>query len=122
MRSYFRDERGESLFVAVRDNRIGGFLGVMAVGSSAGPVIDLIGVRPELQGQAAGSALVRACLAHYRDSGSAMRVGTQAINVPSLRLYRAFGFEVCDAVCTYHWHGAAVANSRMERCESARTT
>ena len=65
--------------------------------------IDLVGVAIEQQRSGVGRALVRQFAAHY--SGCAqIIVGTQAANVPSLRMYEGLGFRAARSTYVLHRH------------------
>jgi ribosomal protein S18 acetylase RimI-like enzyme len=92
--------------VAERDSVVAGFLQLLW----AGPVlvIDLIAVSP----QATRQGHARAMLAFAAANGTGgmrrpegFRVGTQAANAPSVRLYESLGFRFTDAQFVLHHHG-----------------
>lgn len=80
-----------------------GFLAVLQADDGA-RVIDLIAVAPGHQGRGVGRALVTAFIARFGAGATVLRVGTQAANVGSLRLYEACGFRVHSAAVTLHLH------------------
>lgn len=103
--SYLKGARGEHLLVARRGRDLAGFLAVLAQpGPPTAWVIDLIAVAEAHQGQGVGRTLVQAF--HHAAAGHAevLRVGTQAANVPSLRLYEQAGFRVADTAYVLHAH------------------
>ena len=106
IQSYFERRRGEQLLAAFADERPVGFLAVLKtkVKEKPGRVIDLIGVDHSLQRCGVGKALVGAFLVDCTKQGTLAVVGTQAANVPSLRLYEAMGFRVCDTAYVLHAH------------------
>lgn len=68
-------------------------------------VLDLIGVHPSWQQRGVGSVLTRAFLHHCHTKGyECARVGTQAHNIPSLRLYQSCGFHFSRAFLSFHLH------------------
>jgi len=69
--------------------------------------IDLVGVRETAQGHGVGRALVADALRWTADQGlSAMRVVTQARNIPAQRLYQGLGFRTVAVTLLYHrWFG-----------------
>jgi ribosomal protein S18 acetylase RimI-like enzyme len=104
--SYFEGRRGERLLVALRDGSVAGFLAVLA-GREDGVetrVIDLVAVAPEARGTGVGSALSRTFASAARDACDALRVGTQAANVPALRLYERLGFTTVSTAYVLHGH------------------
>ncbi len=80
-----------------------GFLAVLEARDGA-RVIDLVGVAPAAQGHGAGESLVRAFAQRHGGGGRTLRVGTQAANVPSLRLYEKLGFRIAGASYVLHRH------------------
>jgi ribosomal protein S18 acetylase RimI-like enzyme len=96
--------RGNRLWVSEQDGRPTGFLAEMnsqqdGVSTS---VIDLVGVAVQYQGMGIGRALVETVLC--TTAADRVRVGTQAANVPSLRLYESAGFRVVATQYVLHGH------------------
>jgi ribosomal protein S18 acetylase RimI-like enzyme len=86
----------------VRDgSAVAGFILCLLDGGEA--VIDLIAVDVARQKKGIGRALVAGAVAHYAGRARAMRVGTQADNEASLRMYRAVGFAEATRQVTLHW-------------------
>lgn len=106
VRSYIEGQRGEQLLVAVVNGKPAGFLAVLKtlVKGQTCCVIDLIGVDPAYQGRGVGRALTGSFLVECTRRGALARVGTQAANIPSLRLYESLGFRVCDTAYVLHAH------------------
>lgn len=104
--SYLDGRRGERLLVAEANGRAAGFLAVLAAPGNGCPVrvIDLVGVDKSCQGRGLGKALVSAFLRSCRESGALARVGTQAANIPSLRLYEGCGFRTAATTYMLHAH------------------
>jgi GNAT superfamily N-acetyltransferase len=102
VRSYVEGTRGLELLAAVEDGAPAGFLAVLE--RDGARVIDLIGVAPSAQGKGVGSALVQGFVARHLAAGRELLVGTQAANVPSLRLYAALGFSVRSSAYVLHRH------------------
>ncbi len=104
--NYTLGRRGEELLVAVHGDRPVGFLAVLAVESKEKKimVIDLIGVDPSFQGQGAGYALVDHFCSTSEGRCDLLRVGTQAANIPSLRLYQDTGFKMVASAYVLHAH------------------
>lgn len=106
LENYIRGERGERLLVAHRDGRPIGFLAVIA-GDSEGRTcrtIDLVGVARDFQRRGVGRSLVAHFVQRYAGRVDLLRVGTQAANVPSLRLYESSGFKIVDTQYVLHAH------------------
>lgn len=106
VRSYLERQRGEQLLAAFAGERPFGFLAVLdtKVKGKSARVIDLIGVDETRQRCGVGKALVGAFLVDCTKRGALAVVGTQAANLPSLRLYEAMGFRVCETTYVLHAH------------------
>lgn len=52
--------------------------------------------------------LVTAFVDHYKKTCTRLLVGTQAANIPSMRLYEELGFSVVQTKCVFHMHAAPV--------------
>jgi ribosomal protein S18 acetylase RimI-like enzyme len=105
VRSYVAGTRGVELLAAVDDGEPVGFLAVLESGDAR--IIDLVGVAPEAQGRGAGRALVNAFVERHEADGRELRVGTQAANVASVRLYESAGFSLASAAYVLHLHRGA---------------
>lgn len=105
IRSYVERRRGDRLFVALREGKPVGFLAAMLTADrSPAAIIDLVGVDTPAQQTGVGVALVDAFAAAFEGGCERLAVGTQAANVPSLRLYAALGFSVCRTAYVLHRH------------------
>lgn len=103
VRSYVEGSRGLELLAAPgEDGRPVGFLAVLERDDAR--VIDLVGVAPDVQGRGHGEALVASFVARHAPHARELRVGTQAANVPSLRLYEKLGFRFSSAAYVLHLH------------------
>lgn len=104
--NYCRGRRGDGLLVALVDGQPAGFLAVLAatVHGQTCRVIDLVGVAKSFQGRGVGRALVDAFLREAAGRCDQVRVGTQAANIPSLRLYEQAGFRMADSSYVLHAH------------------
>jgi dTDP-4-amino-4,6-dideoxy-D-galactose acyltransferase len=67
-------------------------------------VLDLMAVRPTSRGGGVGEALVRRFVHDGRVDCDLLRVGTQAANAPSLRLYQRCGFSIASTHYVLHAH------------------
>jgi ribosomal protein S18 acetylase RimI-like enzyme len=106
VQSYLTRQRGEQLLAAFVGERPVGFLAVLETkikGKNA-RAIDLVGVDHAQQGRGVGKALVGAFLVECTKRGSLAVVGTQAANLPSLRLYESMGFRVYKTTYVLHAH------------------
>ncbi|MBI4135769.1 GNAT family N-acetyltransferase [Candidatus Uhrbacteria bacterium] len=106
VRSYVEKKRGDALMVAVKNGAAAGFLAAAVVndGVRKNAVIELIGVDAAFQGQGVGKTLVQEFIRAYRAKCDALRVGTQAANIPSMRLYERLGFSIVETKYVLHLH------------------
>ena len=104
--SYCQRRRGECLVVAELDGRVVGFNAIQTVTANGGTVriIDLIGVHTSSQGRGVGRQLVNHFVHSSTGRAARVRVGTQAANIPSMRLYEACGFRVVGTTYVLHAH------------------
>lgn len=107
--NYFSGERGDGMVVAETNGQVVGFLQLLW-GQEETLIIDLIGVAPESQGQGIARAMI--CYAAMNGIGdhrqpARIRVGTQAANTPSMRLYESLGLRMHSAQYVMHYHGKA---------------
>ncbi len=104
--SYCHKRRGERLLVAEMDSKPVGFNAVLAATMGVEPVriIDLIGVERAYQGRAVGKRLVEHFIHDSAGKYARLRVGTQAANIPSMRLYEGCGFRVAETAYLLHAH------------------
>lgn len=104
--SYIQGRRGERLWMAEAEGRPVGFLAelCLAEASDTTRVIDLIGVDAAYQGRGAGRKLVNSFIANATGRCTRLRVGTQAANIPSVRLYESCGFRLAHATYVLHAH------------------
>lgn len=103
--NFFRGGRGDYMVVAEHEGAIAGFLQLLA-GADGTLTIDLIAVAEGRRGRGLASGMIgfaaRACGRPTR-----IRVGTQAANIASLRLYERLGFTVSATGYVFHCHGPA---------------
>jgi len=106
LESYVQGTRGSALYAAEIDGVVAGFLAVIesTVDSRPVAIIDLLGVTSEYQGRGVGTALVQSFTRDWQGRVSELRVGTQAANVASLRLYESCGFRVVESSYVLHAH------------------
>jgi GNAT superfamily N-acetyltransferase len=105
--NFFAGQRGDAMVVAEHAGAVAGFLQLL-VSRDGALVIDLIAVAP----QAARNGLARAMVGFAAANGvgdrrppRGFRVGTQAANTPSVRLYESLGFRLAAAQFVLHHHG-----------------
>jgi len=94
--------RGVGTLVAVHDGAPAGFLSVVADGDDY--VIDLVAVDARHRGRGLGRALVSGFVAGFGPAARMLRVGTQAANIASVRLYESLGFRLASTSYAMHRH------------------
>ncbi|MBI3522166.1 MAG: GNAT family N-acetyltransferase [Chloroflexi bacterium] len=102
VRSYVRKSRGDALLVASAGGSVVGFVAALVADGSA--VIDLIAVDPSHQGAGIGRALIARHIDAYASTVARYRVGTQAANSASVRLYESLGYRLHGATYALHLH------------------
>lgn len=105
--NWFRGARGDGMVVAEDSGRVAGFL-LLLWGRDHRLVIDLIAVDSASRGRGLAGAMIG--FTARNGTGDARRpagllVGTQAANVPSVRLYESLGFRLRDSQFVLHHHG-----------------
>jgi ribosomal protein S18 acetylase RimI-like enzyme len=103
--NFFRGKRGDHMVVAERGGAVAGFLQLLA-GADGALTIDLIGVAEAHRGHGLASGMI-AFAARECGRPERIRVGTQAANVGSLRLYERLGFTVASTSYVLHFHAPA---------------
>ena len=105
--NFFAGKRGDGMVVAEHAGVVAGFLQLLWSPSDV-LTIDLIAVAP----RSARSGLARAMIGFAAVNGvgdrrrpRGFRVGTQAANIPSVRLYESLGFRLSQAQFVLHHHG-----------------
>jgi ribosomal protein S18 acetylase RimI-like enzyme len=106
IQSYVDGRRGDTLLVAHDGGTAIGFNAMLVADRPSGPVavIDLIGVHPDHQQRGAGRLLIDGALNHYQERCRSLEVGTQASNIPSVRLYESAGFRLTRSAFVLHRH------------------
>jgi ribosomal protein S18 acetylase RimI-like enzyme len=105
--NYFDGNRGDGMVVAERDGKVAGFLQLLRAPQDR-LIIDLIGVDPVLQGQGLGREMILHAARHGIGDNripAIITVGTQAANIPSVRLYESLGLRLRSAQYVAHHHG-----------------
>lgn len=100
--NYFTGDRGDNMIVSEKDGRIRGFLQLLY--SDDVLVIDLIAVSKEYRNKNIASQMINFA-ERSLDGFEHIRVGTQAANIPSVRLYEKLGFRMNDVKYLLHYHG-----------------
>lgn len=98
--NYVRKVRGDALLVGVVDGKPAGFLASLVSHGTA--AIDLVAVATDAHGKGVGSALCAAFARRY--AGMPRVVGTQVVNVPSIRMYTKLGYELARSQYVLHLH------------------
>ncbi len=101
--NYIRKQRGDALLVAHDAGKPVGFLA--AIVSHGTAAIDLVGVASDAHGKGIGTALCAAFAQRY--AGMPRVVGTQVVNVPSIRMYTKLGYELARSQYVLHLHVGA---------------
>lgn len=105
--NYFTGQRGNFMVVADVDARIAAFLQLLS--PDEGPLtIDLIAVEERVRGKGLARAMIRFA-AERCPNPIPMRVGTQAANVGSVRLYESLGFRMISSAYVLHAVGGGNA-------------
>ena len=106
--NWFAGRRGDGMVVS--EDAQGAVAGFLQLRWAAGDVlvIDLIAVGAAHERKGLASAMIGFAQGHGTGDSRrprGMLVGTQAANVPSLRLYESLGFRVREASYVLHHHG-----------------
>ena len=106
VRNYLQGKRGDKLLLCLRDGNAAGFLAVKLDETEEGGLatIELLGVDTRYQRQGVGRELVAAFIKAYEGRARTLQVGTQAANIPSLRLYESMGFRLAHTSYVLHGH------------------
>lgn len=101
VRNYFRGCRGDALFVIEYEGKIAGFLQMLGYQTPCA-TIDLVAVDDVYARRGIASALIEGVVSapHLQS----VVVGTQAANVPSVRLYEKLGFRLRESAYVLHRH------------------
>jgi len=102
VKSFFDGDRGDVMIVAIdkHDQPVGFLLSKIENNEIT---IDLVALEVASRGQGLASAMIGSLSLYYPD-GNLLKVGTQAVNIPSVRLYEKLGFHVSEANHILHWH------------------
>ena len=104
--NYFSGQRGDRMVVAEEGGKVVSFLQLLWAGDAL--VIDLIAVAPEAARQGFASAMIGFAAANGTGDArraASFKVGTQAANTASCRLYENLGFRLCASTFVLHHHG-----------------
>lgn len=109
--NFFNGRRGDGMLVAENAGRIVGFLQLLWAANGV-LVIDLIAAAPDNARRGIGSAMIGFASREGTGDGRrpvSLRVGTQAANIASCRLYEGLGFRLSAATMVLHHHGTGGA-------------
>ena len=98
--NYAKKLRGDALLVAHLEGKPAGFLAALVSHGTA--AIDLVAVATDVHGKGVGSALCAAFAKRY--AGMPRVVGTQIVNVPSVRMYIKLGYALARSQYVLHLH------------------
>ncbi|WP_460373717.1 GNAT family N-acetyltransferase [Methanocalculus sp. MC3] len=104
--NYINGSRGNDLFVAEFEGKPIGFNAVLdgVQGSERIRIIDLIGVDTAFQRLGVGRKLIDCFIHDSHENYSILRVGSQIVNIPAIRLYNCLNFFVSEASYVLHAH------------------
>jgi len=105
--NYFNGLRGDGLFIAEIEGIPAAYL--LYLHQSQSLVIDLIATHPDYQRQGLASELLSAFETWAPEEINCLKVGTQLVNIPSLRLYLQSGYQLTDAYYLFHFHQEGIA-------------
>ena len=101
-RNFFYGRRGNAMYVAVWKGKVRGFIQMIHKNDSQ--IVDLIAVDKCAQGIGIGRGLMLHAENEARRFNKII-VGTQASNLPSVRLYEKLGYRLTKAQWIFHYHG-----------------
>jgi predicted GNAT family acetyltransferase len=87
--------------VAEDDGKITGF--VQLIETAAAAIIDLIAVDSSQRGKGTATSLISGLMLKHGNKARII-VGTQAANIPSMRLYQKCGFRLTGSKYIFHYH------------------
>lgn len=101
--NYFRGQRGDQMVIAEKDGQVVGFNQLLFRDHL---VIDLIATDQAHRRQGIAHDLIAFAEAQA-GTFSRIRVGTQASNIASVRLYEAMGFRLVETQYVFHYYQAS---------------
>jgi dTDP-4-amino-4,6-dideoxy-D-galactose acyltransferase len=104
--NFFMGKRGDGILLIEEKGIPVAFLLVLK--QSENWIIDLIATDPDFQRQGLARALLNAFESTARHTAcvNSLQVGTQIINLPSLKLYQQQGYHIKDSAYIFHYHEA----------------
>lgn len=100
--NYFCGKRGDQMVVAYAGGRVVGFL-LLIFGAGSSLLIDLIAVDRHFRRRGVAGSMIAFAEANL-PAFQSIHVGTQAVNIPSVRLYENLGFRIRGAQYIFHCH------------------
>ncbi len=100
--NYFEGLRGDGMLAVREKDSVAGFCLLLRQGNDA--VIDLIAVAPQFRRRGLAGKLIRSISA-FMPGIEKIIVGTQAANIPAVRVYEDNGFRLADSSYVFHYHG-----------------
>ena len=100
--NFFSGKRGDVTVIASRNNRPVAFL-LLLFGQKEN-IIDLIAVDSEHRKNGLAEQMIK-FVKSINDIQKKLLVGTQATNIPSIRLYEKMGFQKINSQILLHYHG-----------------
>ena len=101
--SFFLGKRGDLMIVSQYEKTIIGFLQLMIDAHSKTLTIDLVAVDKSVQGTGIATSMI-SFAENYAQYLKKIVVGTQLVNLPSLKLYQSMGFKIESASYVFHYH------------------
>lgn len=95
--------RADEVLVAEVDGKVAGFVVCKSAGKTVS-ALDLIAVDKMFQGRGIGYDLTIGFLHHAQSRGRSGQVGTQDVNIASVKLYEKAGFKLTKMTLTFHKH------------------
>ena len=99
------NDPSSKVFVAEDEDGVCGFITCsirsLIDGTSYG-IIDLVAVDRDKRGRGIGKLLLSKALEWFSSHVSSVFVGTQASNIPAIRLYEGMGFKLVESEATFH--------------------
>lgn len=100
--NYFAGKRGDEMVVASVGETVVGFL-LLLRSNNSDLVIDLIAVDGNQRRRGIAGDMIAYAESRCRGC-SRVLVGTQVVNIPSIRLYEKIGFRMCASKYVFHYH------------------
>jgi len=99
--NYFVGKRGDYMVVVQDEGKVAGFTQLFDQGKAL--LIDLIAIAENHRGKGLARKIIEFIQSSFPKCGC-IRVGTQVVNIPSIRLYESVGFRVAESGYVFHYH------------------